>query len=485
MTTRAGLGPAPLLGAAGLFALVVGPLSGQRAAEYAPSVREFIAVDAPMVVIEGVRLVDGTGGAAREGMRVTLAGERILSVEPAAGPLPANEALEVVDGSGRTLLPGWVMLHEHMFYPAGQTRYNTHEVTFPYLYLASGTTTIRTGGSLDPYTDLRIRQRIEAGEQPGPRMDVTGPYLEGEGGFVLALPELRTPEEARAHVNFWVDRGATSFKAYNLIDRATLGAAIETAHDRGVKVTGHLCSVTYTEAAALGINNLEHGFSAATDWVDGKEPDVCPRGGTQSLLALDLRSRTFLDVVDRLVAEGVAITWTPAVSEGRAGNRPPVPAAALASLAPSIRARIERVSEARTRAVPEPQAEAYRRDAEMVRIFRERGGRVVVGTDPTGAGDAIPGYANLRTLELLVEAGFTFVEAVEIATLEGARYLERDGDIGSVEPGKLADLVLIGGDPEADVGDVWNVELVFKGGIGWDSAALFDRVRENASIGIR
>ena len=244
---------------------------------------------------------------------------------------------QLVDGSGHTLIPGLVMLHEHMFYPSGRARYNTNQFSFPPLYLAGGTTTIRTGGSLGPYTDLRIRQEIEAGRHPGPSMDVTGPYLEGPGGFIGAFPSLSTPDEGRDHVNFWIDRGVTSFKAYTSINRATLGAAIEAAHARGVKVTGHLCSITYREAADLGIDNLEHGFSAAKDWVQGKEPDECPQGGSQSYLDLDLGSREFTQLVDHLVEKGVAITSTLTVSERRAPGRAPPPIGAQSAILPQLR----------------------------------------------------------------------------------------------------------------------------------------------------
>ena len=477
------VGPALLVGAA--LGVGVHPAHAQRAESFAASVRPYIAVDAPRVVIEGVRLVDGTGSPARDDMRVIIEGDRIVAVEPATTPLDLDDSTEVVDGTGRTLTPGWVMVHEHMFYPSGQRRYNTNEVSFPPLYLAGGATTIRTGGSMDPYTDLRIRQRIEAGQQPGPRMDVTGPYLEGAGGFVLGLPELRTPEEARDHVNFWLDRGVDSFKAYNLIDRATLGAAIEAAHARGAKVTAHLCSITYREAADLGIDNLEHGFLAATDWVADKEPDECPRGATQSYVELDPEGEAFLDLADHLVERGVSITSTLTVFERRAGDRPPMREGALAAIAEPLREGVASVSERGTRPAPEFNAwgELLPKAMRMERIFHERGGRLVVGTDPTGAGDVIPGYANLRAVELLVESGFGFEEAVRIATLNGAIYLERDADVGSVEVGKLADLVLVGGDPTREVSDVRNVELVFKGGIGWDSASLFDSVR--GTVGIR
>lgn len=467
------------------LALSGSPLAAQRAEGYATTVRPFITVDAPRVVIEGVRLVDGTGAPPRDDMRITIVDDRIVSVGPAEGPVPDGEDTEVVDGAGKTLTPGWVMVHEHMFYPSGERRYNTNEVSFPPLYLAGGTTTIRTGGSMDPYTDLRIRQRIETGRQPGPRMDVTGPYLEGPGGFVLGLPELRTPDDARAHVNFWVDRGATSFKAYNLIDRATLAAAIEAAHARGVKVTGHLCSVTYREAADLGIDNLEHGFMAATDWVEDKAPDSCPRGATESYLALDVEGDEFTDLVDHLVERGVAITSTLTVFERRAGGRPPMQPGALGAIAEPLRGGVARVSERGARSAPDfsPWSTLLPKAMAMEKAFRDAGGLLIVGTDPTGAGDVVPGYANLRAVELLVETGFTFAEAVRIATLDGATYLGRDAEVGSVEVGKLADLILIEGDPTTEVSDVRRVSLVFKGGIGWDSAALFASVR--GTVGIR
>ena len=206
------------------FATFPAPAAAQSYEALSEDVRAFVAVSASHVLIRDVRLIDGTGAPARSDMSVEVRDGRITRVAPTAelGDVPGAE---VVDGVGQTLMPGLVMLHEHMFYPSGQARYNTNQVSFPPLYLAGGATTIRTGGSLDPYTDLSIRREIEAGRIPGPHLDVTGPALEGPGGFIWAFPSLSTPEEARAHVDFWADRGATSFKAYNRIDRATLGAA--------------------------------------------------------------------------------------------------------------------------------------------------------------------------------------------------------------------------------------------------------------------
>ena len=465
----------------GLAAAAPPVLQAQRYQDLSESVRAYVSVSAPVVVVENVRLIDGTGAAAREAMTVVVRDGRIDRVGPTAsvGTVPGAE---VIDGTGHTLIPGLVMMHEHMFYPSGQGRYNTNQYSFPPLYLAGGATTIRTGGSLDPYTDLTIREQVEAGNLPGPRMDVTGPYLEGPGGFAWAFPKLATPEQARAHVNFWADLGVTSFKAYNLIDRATLGAAIEAAHTRGIKVTGHLCSITYREAAELGIDNLEHGFFAATDWVPGKEADACPRGAAQSYLDLDLESAAFTDLVEHLVARDVALTSTLTVVERRAPGRPPPPLGAQEAMLPQLRERVMAGLQ-RADAPDNPGGRLLGKYMAMEKAFYDAGGTLLVGTDPTGAGDVVPGYANQRAVQLLMELGLSVEEAIEVATRNGAAYLERDDEIGTVEVGKRADLVLMLGDPGGDPDALRRMVTVFKDGVGYDSAALFASVK--GWVGVR
>lgn len=456
-------------------------VDAQRPDALADAVTRFVSVDAETVAIQNVAVIDGTGSPAREGMTVLIQADRIVAVGP-TGSVEVPAQAEVIDGSGHTLTPGWVMLHEHLFYPSGQARYNTNEISFPPLYLAGGATTIRTGGSLDPYTDLSTRDLIDAGRVPGPRMDVTGPYLEGDGGFIRAFPKLRTPEEARAHVNFWADRGVTSFKAYNLIDRASLGAAIEAAHARGIKVTGHLCSITYREAADLGIDNLEHGFFAATDWVEGKRPDECPRRGDRRYLDLDLEAPEFTDVVDHLVASDVALTSTLTVVERRAPNRPQPPEGAQQAMLPQLHESVMARLSVAARGGPH-QTELLRRYMDMEKAFYDAGGLLVVGTDPTGGGDVVPGYANQRAVQLLMEMGLTPEQAVEVATSNGARYLGRADDLGTIEVGKRADLILMRGALTSDPETLRNMVLVFKDGVGYDSQALFDSVQ--GWVGVR
>src|SRR6478752_833881 len=237
--------------------------SPQRAA----GTRDFVKVDAPVVALTHVRVVDGTGSPARDNQTIVLANGKIQSVgDAASASVPAGA--QVLDLAGHSVIPGLVMMHEHMYYTTGvpqnpdgsmalPIQINQIGYSAPRLYLAGGVTSMRTAGSLEPYEDLNIKRLIDSGEMPGPKMHVTGPYLEGAHSYFAQMHELTGPDDARKTVNYWADEGVTSFKAYMNITRAELKAAIDEAHKRGIKVTGHLCSVTFHEAAALGIDNLE------------------------------------------------------------------------------------------------------------------------------------------------------------------------------------------------------------------------------------
>jgi len=234
-----------------------------------PEVRKFIKVDAQVVALTHVRVIDGTGAAAREDQTVVIGEGRIESMGDASSANVPKEA-QVLDLHGYTLIPGLVGMHDHMFYPAGDAIFNEMAISFPRLYLAGGVTTIRTAGSIEPYMDLALRKEIDEGKEAGPRIHVTGPYLEGPGSWAPQMTELKTPEEAVATVNFWADRGVDNFKAYNFISRATLKAAIDAAHKRGLKVTGHLCSVGFREAAALGIMIWSMGSPSTPNFSRGR-----------------------------------------------------------------------------------------------------------------------------------------------------------------------------------------------------------------------
>ena len=459
------------------------PVAAQRV--LSPETRAFVEIDDEVVALVGVRVIDGTGGPAQVDQTVVLRGNRIAAVGPSAG-VSIPSGARVLDLPGHTVIPGYVMLHEHMFYAVGRRAYNQQEYSFPKLYLAGGATTIRTGGSRDPYGDLNLKEVVDAGQVPGPRIHPTGPYVTGPGRATLFLNTVKDAEEARAMVRYWADEGATSFKVYQHITRDEMRAVIEEAHARGLKVTGHICSVTYREAADLGIDNLEHGFRPASDFVGGKRPDQCPddlsagfgpnlgaRG--QALRELDADGPEIRALIKHLVDRGVALTTTLVVYEAGTPGRPPASQAALDVMAPPIREQYLRRWASIQQQKNSPKPEILAREMARVKAFVDAGGLLVAGTDADAPG-VVAGFANQRMVELFHEAGFTPEQAIQIATLNGATYLEIADELGTVEVGKLADLVVLQGDPSADITAVRNVRVVFKDGIGYDPKRLIQAV---------
>jgi len=452
-----------------------------------PETRAFVQVDGATTALLHALVIDGTGADPRPNQTIVIDRGLIRAVgDSAQVAIPAGA--RVLDLAGRTVLPGFVMVHEHMFYPgvlwSSGYMANEQAFSFPRLYLAGGATTVRTGGSLEPYTDLELKAAIDSGRTPGPKMDVTGPYLQGPGfPLFYQMHALTGPDDARRSVDYWAGLGVTSFKAYTNLTRDELGAAIKAAHARGLKVTGHLCSVTFREAAALGIDDLEHGLVVASDFVTGKKPDACPDDDVEpSILALDPAGEPLRKLIEDLVARRVAVTSTLPVFETFTAHRPPLPDKVLDVLTTDARiaylgrrARIADRGDTTWTAL-------LRREMAFELAFARAGGLLLAGTDPTGYGGVVAGFSNQREVELLVEAGFPPLQAISVATLNGARYLGRDQRVGTVAAGKEADLLVVRGDPSRDIRDIENVELVFKDGVGYDPEKLIASVRGKVGL---
>ena len=477
--------------AAVVVSFVLSLYTQAQSPELSKTVKEFVRVGTPKVVLTHVRVIDGTGAPAVDDQNVVIEAGKITAIQKGAD-VPAAEGTTILDLRGYTVMPGIIGMHNHLFYIVrpnlnSQRKFEdpvlVPQMTFsaPRLYLAGGVTTMRTTGSVETYADLNLKHEIDAGHLPGPHIDVTGPYLEGAQSYFIQLPHLNSPDEARQLVDYWADRGVTSFKAYMNITRAALKAAIDAAHKRGIKVTGHLCSVTYKEAVELGIDDLEHGFFVNTQLDPGKKPDVCSdSAGEYTLAHMEPGSPEAKDLIDTLVKHHIAITSTLPVFEGEGGSgRPPLRQQALDAMTPEARQDFFYLRE-RPASRPAPKidpAMLFKRDMELERAFVAAGGLLIAGPDPTGAGDVLPGFGDQREIELLVEAGFSPVEAIKISTLNGATYLGRQSQIGSIAAGKNADLVVIKGDPSKQIADVENVEIVFKDGVGYDPHKLLESVR--------
>jgi hypothetical protein len=466
-------------------------------AQSAPDVAPFISVSAPRFALVHVRVIDGTGAPALEDQTVVIADGKIQSIQPAAlAKLPAG--IEQQDRTGYSVIPGLVGLHDHLYVSAsvadqisptgGIAEPGFIAAAVPYtgprLYLAAGVTTMRTTGSVEPYTDLKIKQRIDANLMPGPSIDVTAPYLEGAPTRFAQMHELTGADDAKRMVDYWAQEGATSFKAYMNITREELGAAIQQAHSHKMKLTGHLCSVTWHEAIALGIDDLEHGpVFADTGLVADKKPDLCPpgRAGTGSWIKADIKGAEVQALIRDLVEHHVAVTSTLPVFELSVPGRPKLQQRVLEAMSPA--AAQSYLTERANIQLDSPVTALLRKEMDFEIAFVKAGGLLLAGPDPTGNGGVLPGFGDQREIELLVEAGFTPVEAIKIATGNGAEYLGRSAIIGTLAAGKQADLVLVKGDPASHIEDIENVQTVFKNGVGYDSAKLIQSVR--GQVGIR
>ncbi|CAN5913178.1 amidohydrolase family protein [soil metagenome] len=448
-------------------------------------VRFFATYDTVHLALTHALVIDGTGAAARPDQTILIDHGIIRAVGDSAHvAIPAGT--QVVNVAGKSVMPGLVMVHEHMFYPSGAGGvYNEQSLSFPRLYLAGGVTTARTAGNMAGYADLELKHAIDSGRVAGPDLDVTAPYLNGPGLPIYQVHALSGALDAREMVAHWADRGATSFKAYMQIRRDELAAVVREAHRRRLKVTGYLCSITFREAAAIGIDNLEHGLVVASDFVAAKKPNECPTangGVSASLMKLDVASEPVQSLIRYLVAKHVALTSTLTVFETYTPGRPKAPQGALDAMLPEARTQYTQIWTQLANQTASPYATLFPKEMQFELAYFRAGGQLLAGTDPTGYGGVVAGYSNHRELELLVEAGLTPLEAITVATLNGAQYLGRADRVGSIAVGKRADLLVVNGDPSSRIADIEKVETVFKDGIGYDSAKLFASVK--GSVGL-
>lgn len=435
--------------------------------------KKFVDYSQTNIAITNVKVIDGTGSPSRNNQTLLISNGKVAALGASqAVQLPKDTV--IIDGSDKTVIPGLVMMHEHMFYPTGNRNYTEMLYSFPRLYLAGGATSIRTAGTTAPYADLNLRDAINAGRSMGPEIDVTAPYLNGPGLPILKIKPLRDVDNAKKMMDYWISEGVTSYKAYMHIRHNELEQVIKLAQHGGHKVTAHLCSITYREAAELGIDNLEHGFFAATDFVKGKKKDQCPaKGNHQSLVDLNIESKEVEQLITLLVNKNVALTSTLTVFETFTTGRPKAYPKALEALIPQVRKQYEdqwqKISELENPTWPI----VFKKMMQLEKKFVDAGGTLMVGTDPTGYGGVIAGFSNQRAIELLIETGFSIEQAIKIATLNAATYLGEETRIGSIEPGKQADLVLLDGDLTTDVSNIQSMSIVFKNGIGYNSQKLF------------
>lgn len=466
---------------------------GMCLAQVPAGLKPYISEEAQAWVLMHARVIDGTGAAPAEDQRIDIEGGKITRVQSAKLKNAYPPGAKVLDLTGKTVIPGLVGMHEHLFYTGpergkdGLPFWIEMIDSGPRLYLASGVTTARTAGSMEPYTDLSLKRIIDKGDKPGPKLRITGPYIGDLLGIAPQLHTLDDAEDAGRTVDYWAAEGVTSFKAYMGIKPEELKVAVDHAHAKGLKITGHLCAVGFREAAALGIDNLEHGIIVDTEFFPGKKTGICPAKEAAEDFAknVDIEGAPVQSMIRDLVSRHVAVTSTLAVFEISVPNRPALSKMMRAkdALSPPGWATYLRVRAGIAEDNSPLAAMSLKKEMQFERDFVKAGGLLLAGCDPTSFGGVLPGFGDQRGIELLVDAGFTPVEAIHIATQNGAVYLGENDSIGSIAAGKAADLVVLSGNPAQHIEDIENVQLVFKDGIGFDPAKLIQSVQ--GMVGLR
>ena len=430
--------------------------------------RSFIKIDTSKIALINAKVIDGTGDLPKQHQTILIENDIILEIG-ATEKINIPKDFHSIDLTGKTVIPGLIGMHNHMRLPQGAMLY-----TSPKLYLASGVTTIQTCGTGNPKEEIAIAKAIKNGEQPGSEIINSGPYFTGPNGksnFIRFTNE----NMIRDTIRYWAKQGVKWFKVYRNTRPQDLKIIIDEAHKNNTKVTGHLCATTYSEAADLGIDAVEHGFIHSYDHADNKEIDVCS-GNTNFRTTLNIYDDSVKKIQLKLIEHGVALGSTLSIFEAQANME--ADTRDLEVMAPFHK---KAYYERRKRKLEKGnewyfKQEWLKKSMQYDLQFFKLGGLLVAGPDP-GLHN-MPGYADQKNYELFIVAGFKPEEAIKVMTSNGAKLLGRN-DIGPIEKGKKANLVILTGDLEKDDSVIRKVEVVFKNGIGYDPVKLIKAVEGN------
>ncbi|MFY0626018.1 MAG: amidohydrolase family protein [Reichenbachiella sp.] len=467
-----------------IFLLLISLLTTVSSQELSENVLKYVSEQESLLAFTNVIIYDGLGNSPKSGQTLLVANGKI-SVVGNLNEFIIPKQYKQIDMTGKTIIPGLVMMHEHLFYPTMPGEYyNLSEMlySFPKLYLAGGATTIRTAGGSEPGSELKLSQFIREGKAVGPEIHVTSQHINRPSEMpIYGFDFINSPEEAGRSVDFWGAKGISSFKLYTHITKADMTEVVNRAHAKNYHVTGHICAVTYREAADIGIDNLEHGFLASSDFNAAKKIDSCDsREARKALVVLNKDDSKMKKLMKHLIDKNVTITSTLPVFEPYTG-REIIPGGGLNAVVQPLREKIMLLW-SKKQGLDSTQAELFKKEMYWEKQFFDMGGKLTNGTDPTFAGRTVAGYSNQRSLELLVEAGFTTEQAIMISTKNGAEFLGVFDKKGSIEAGKNADFVIIDADLRKDVSNIRKMETVFKDGIGYDSQQLFESVKGQVGL---
>jgi imidazolonepropionase-like amidohydrolase len=417
------------------------------------------------VAIQHVRVFDSEQATVREDQTVVIEGDRITAAGPSASVTAPKDA-EIIDGSGKTLLPGLFDMHAHAQPGDG------------ILNMASGVTTVRDmGNDID---DLRhLQEQWDTGKTIGPHVWKSG-FIDGHGPFQAPTGLYAdTLEEALSAVNRYADLGYVQIKLYSSLNPEFVPGIVKAAHARGLRVSGHIPNgITARQFVEDGADEIQHinfiflNFLAAKV-KDTRTPERFTAVGDYAA-KLDLQSKEVNDFIDLLVQHHTTVDVTLATFEGMFRGRPGKVSPDFAPVLDRLPAQVQRGAYSGGLPVTTENDQLYKDSygaaLHMTKRMYDAGIPILAGTD------SIAGLMLHRELELEVEAGIPPAKALQIATYNAAKLLKQDKDLGSIAAGKRADLLLVEGDPAEKIGDIRRCRLVMKNGVLFRSADLYRAV---------
>ncbi|MFT7669376.1 MAG: imidazolonepropionase-like amidohydrolase [Planctomycetota bacterium] len=418
--------------------------------------------------ITGGKLFDGLSAEVRTNVGVHIRDGRIRDVDQAA-PEGANILRLEAD---ETLLPGFIDLHAHHAIDLFERGRRDETRGYPAIFLANGVTSVFPAGEVNPEDMRALQLRLEQGEQIGPRLFRSGPYF---GTWRKGWDRKISAEALRAEVDSLAAEGVTGLKAKGITPEH-LKILVERAHKHGLRVTGHLDSgyrnsVNPRDAIALGIDRIEHFL--------GGDQMPASRSAYDSLMEFDVKAPAFKAICRTFIDKGVYFDVTLSAF-GYYGERDPevyTPWEDERSFfTPYVR---ELIANRPARPPMKLFEQIYWKKREHLLAFYELGGGpwITVGTDHASWGDYLSGFGFHRELHCIVLAGLPEHAALRAATINGARALGVDDRLGSLEPGKLADCIVVRGNPLADITVTRRVRWVVRGGVVHDAEKLLESSR--------
>ncbi len=442
-----------------------------------------------MIVVEGGTLFDGAGRTFRDSS-VLIEGGRFKSIGK-TGEATYPDDVEVIDAEGKTVLPGLMDMHVHSSW--------IKQVLG--LFPACGVTTIRDLGS--PLEEvLEMRDSIAGGIRPGPRIFTSGPLVDGPGTTFSFADVVEDEAGAKEEIRKLRERGVDVVKLYYRLEPNVVRALIQAAHEMGFLTAGHLLVTRPEEAIRMGLDSVEHittildhSYLTAADLERINEafgPTTFSKSQhtftqtlrmwsqidldsekVRNLISLVIKSRVFFCPTMVNYRERLVRRSSPDPKSGYNVFYPDEAMRQMQDRSASVKERLyknwgDRDSEAAPR--------VWRKMETFVGRVKRGGGRVIAGTD-AGEPNVFPGFSLLEEIVQLVKCGFSPAEAIMSATSEAAVALGREADLGTVEVCKIADLVVVAGDPLRDIEDIMKVETVIKDGKRVDREKLLVKYR--------